>query len=38
MILGLRREAGEICALLGHYAAYNVNSLPTFWDIHSHSL
>ena len=25
-------EVGEICALLGHYAAYSGNSLPTFRD------
>jgi len=28
MISGYRREVGEMCALLGHYAPYNGNSLP----------
>jgi hypothetical protein len=27
---GLRREAEEICALVGYYAASSGNSLPTF--------
>ena len=31
-ISGLRREVDEICALLGYYAAYSDNSLPTFRD------
>jgi len=29
---GFSRELDEICALLGYYATYNSNSLPTFWD------
>ena len=29
-ISGLRREVDETCALLGYYAAYSGNSLPTF--------
>jgi len=29
---GFRRQAGEICALPGHYAAYGGTSLPTFRD------
>jgi len=28
--LGFRRDIGEICALLGYYAACSGNSLPTF--------
>jgi hypothetical protein len=30
MISGFRLKTNEICALLGCYAAYGVNSLPTF--------
>jgi len=30
--LGLRHEAGEICALLGYCTAYGDNFLPTFRD------
>ena len=29
---GFRRQVDEICALLGYYAAYSDNSLPTFRD------
>ena len=29
---GSRREVDELCALLGYYAAYSGNSLPTFRD------
>ena len=32
MISGFRREADEICALLGCYAAYGVNFLRRFRD------
>jgi hypothetical protein len=32
VISGFRRDADEICALLGHYAASNGNPLPTFRD------
>jgi hypothetical protein len=32
-ISGFRREVDENCALLGYYAAYRDNSLPTFRDI-----
>jgi hypothetical protein len=32
VISGFRREADEICALLGYYAASNGNPLPTFRD------
>ena len=28
--IGLRREVDEICTLLGYYAAYSSNSLPTY--------
>jgi hypothetical protein len=31
-ISGFRRNADEICALLGYYAAENSNPLPTFRD------
>jgi hypothetical protein len=31
-ISGFRRDAYEICALLGYYAAPNANPLPTFRD------
>jgi hypothetical protein len=31
-ISGFRREMGENCALLGHYAACSGNFLPTFRD------
>jgi hypothetical protein len=30
VISGFRRDADEICALLGYYAASNGNPLPTF--------
>jgi len=30
VILDLRREVDEICALLRYYAEYSGNSLPTF--------
>jgi hypothetical protein len=30
VIWDFRREVGEICALLGYYAAYSGNSLPAF--------
>jgi hypothetical protein len=29
-ISGFRRDVNKICVLLGHYAAYSVNSLPMF--------
>jgi len=29
---GFRRVVGEICDLLGYFAAYGGNSLPTFRD------
>ena len=32
VISGLRRDVDEICALLGCYAAWSGNSLPTFRD------
>jgi hypothetical protein len=32
MIRGFRRDADEICVLLGHYAAWNDNPLLTFRD------
>jgi len=32
VISGFRRDVNEICALLGCYAAWSGNSLPTFWD------
>ena len=32
VISGFRRDVGEICALLGYYAASNGNTLPTFRD------
>jgi len=32
MLSGFRRDADEICALLGYYAAYNGSSAPTFRD------
>ena len=32
VISGFRREADEICALVGYYAASGGNSLPTFRD------
>jgi hypothetical protein len=32
VISSFRREVYEICALLGYYAAYSGNSLPTFQD------
>jgi hypothetical protein len=32
VILGLRRDADEICALLGYNAASSGNPLPTFRD------
>jgi hypothetical protein len=31
-ISGIRRKVDEICALLGYYAAYSGNFLPTFRD------
>jgi hypothetical protein len=31
-ISGFRRKVDEICALVGYYAAYGGNSLPTFRD------
>jgi hypothetical protein len=30
MISGFRRDADELCAFLGYYAASNDNPLPTF--------
>jgi len=30
VISGFRREVGENCVLLGYYAAYSGNFLPTF--------
>jgi hypothetical protein len=30
VISDFHREVDEICALLGHYAVYSDNSLPTF--------
>jgi hypothetical protein len=30
VISGFRRDVNEICALLGYYAAYSGNSVPTF--------
>jgi len=32
VISGFRRDIDEICALLGHYAAYSGNFLPKFRD------
>ena len=32
MISGFRRDVDAICALLGYYAAYSSNSLPTLRD------
>jgi hypothetical protein len=32
VISGFRRIVGEICALLGYYAASSHNPLPTFRD------
>jgi hypothetical protein len=32
LISGFRHDVDEICALLGYYAAYSGNSLPTFRD------
>ena len=32
LISGFRHKLDEICALLGNYAAYSGNSLPTFRD------
>jgi len=32
VISGFRRKVFEICPLLGHYAVYSGNSLPTFRD------
>jgi hypothetical protein len=32
VVMGFRRDVDEICALLGHYAAYSGNSLLTFLD------
>jgi len=32
LVSGFRRKLDEICALLGNYAAYCGNSLPTFRD------
>jgi hypothetical protein len=32
VISGFRRDADEICALLGYYAASNGNPLPTLRD------
>jgi len=32
MISGFHHEVDEICALLGHYAAYSGNLLPPFQD------
>jgi hypothetical protein len=32
VISGFRRDADEICILLGYYAASNGNPLPTFRD------
>jgi len=33
VILDLCRDVDEICPLLGYYAAYSGNTLPTFPDI-----
>jgi hypothetical protein len=32
IISGFRRDAGDICALLGYYAALSGSSVPTFRD------
>jgi len=32
VISGFRSDACEICARLGHYATYSVNSIPTSSD------
>jgi len=32
LVSGFRRETDAICALLGYYAAYSGNFLPTFQD------
>jgi hypothetical protein len=32
VISGFRRDVHEICALMGYYAAWNGNFLPTFRD------
>jgi hypothetical protein len=32
MLSGFRHVL-DICAVLGYYATYSGNSLPTFWDI-----
>jgi hypothetical protein len=32
VISGFRHKADEICTLVGYYAAYSSNSLPTFRD------
>jgi hypothetical protein len=32
MISGFSHKVDEIGPLLGYYAAYSGNSLPTFWD------
>jgi hypothetical protein len=32
VVSGFRSNVHKICALLGYYAAYSVNSLPTFRD------
>jgi hypothetical protein len=32
LISGFRRDADEICAVLGYYAASSGNRLPTFRD------
>jgi len=32
MIPGLCHKVDDICSVLGNYAAYSGNSLPTFWD------
>jgi hypothetical protein len=33
VISGFRIDVVEICALLGYYAAWNGDSIPTFQDI-----
>jgi hypothetical protein len=33
VISGFRREVDKICAVVGYYAAYSGDSLPTFRDI-----
>ena len=37
-ISAFRREADEICALLGYYAARSGNLLPTFWNNYQYHL